>query len=232
MSRWFKNAQAIELPADTQATINNYAPGYWQPIIAAGAFLLAIVIGLWYAGVYLLTLLGYEDGEQAMAGFIIGLIMLIAFALFLSYIFRVAFDRWSAYRLEMKQLEIDHLRVMHQLQGSVVADSRVVAPDKKRRNALIVALVTDAFNGVNNFTYRKAGQYILVGESEPVGRGSGVVRESLTWLKEQGVVEGNSLSGRFSSIGDVQRALHAPVIHTKGWEGYPPTQVKAYKINN
>ncbi|MEM7347979.1 MAG: hypothetical protein AAF485_27415 [Chloroflexota bacterium] len=222
MSRWFKNAQAIELPPETQATINNYAPGYWQPIIAAGAFFLAIVMGLWHAGVYLLTLLGYSDGERAMAGLISGLVALAALILFLSYFFKVAFDRWSAYKLEMKRLEIDHLRVMHQLQGSVVADSRAVAPEQKRRNALIVALMTDAFNGESNFSYRKAGQYILVGESKPVGRGSKVVQDALGWLKEQGAIEGNRLTGRFTSVGDVQRALHLPVVQGQGWDSTSP----------
>ncbi len=157
--------------------------------------------------------IGFKNPESVLAQFVLYTPLGIGLFFLLNWMFSFWWGRFTHYKLDIEDRKNERLRIMQSMQKSVVADSRTVDPKTKRRNALIIALMTDALIANDcNFSYRKAGAYILAGETKALGKDSKAVADALEWLRINGAVEGNSLSGKYQSIGDVQRGLYSPIL--------------------
>lgn len=220
----FKHTITQDIPQNETTYVHNHAPSYVGIILVSAACLVAII---WLVQQWLISLLAklhFPDPEAAFALLMLSLVVGIPLLLLGNWIFRGWAETRHQQRLEIADKEFQRLTVMHKLQDSVVADSRHLDPDTNRRNKLIVALVADGLQGRQNFSYRKAGEYTLSGEgNHKLGKDSKVVREALQWLREQGAIKSNKLTNRYTSIGQLQRELYAPVLASSG----PTTTTKA-----
>jgi hypothetical protein len=199
--------------AQHNTTIHNHSKNWAPEIILAGLFVLGVS---WLGYQFILSglaELGIANPKAVFFLIVFGGLFVIAIAWIISWLFNYSANQAHVRRLELEQERRELLAIQHRLQQSVVADSRALDPQTKRRNALVVTLMADALlSGKNNFSYRKAGAYVLTGEQKPVGKDSKVVAEALDWLRDSAAVKGNQLTGKYTSIGDVQRDLHAPVL--------------------
>ena len=176
----------------------------WALVVAIGIFT------LYYWSVSVLDDLGW-NAEKLILNILFWPIFVAGCILFLSRIWNYIAAEHHARKLEIERLYNERLALQHKLQTSVSVDSRETDPHTKRRNALIVALVADALGGQHNFSYRKAGEYILTNETKPVGKDSRVVRDALSWLRDNGLVVNNQLVDS-ATLSEVQRSLYLPIV--------------------
>lgn len=201
----------LESEANT-TYIHNHSPSYPAIILTVAGITIVVVIGLYQWIISNLAALGATHPGTTFFSSLSCLLVFIGFILFAFYLYNWHLDKHHIRRLELEDKRIERLAIEHRYQQSVVADTREINPHLKRRNALIIQLMMDAFYGEQNFSYRKAGEYILTGETHKVGKDSRVVSEALTWLRDNDAIEGNILTGKYTSIGQVQRALYNGVI--------------------
>lgn len=179
--------------------------------VLAWAFVIAIgILLLYYWTVSVLDSLGF-NAEKFILNILFWPFFAAGWILFLSRVWNYIEDGRHARRLELERLRLERLALQHKLQSSVSVDSREADPQTKRRNALIVALVADALGGQHNFSYRKAGEYILTDETKPVGKDSRAVRDALAWLRDNGLVVNNQLTDS-ATLSEVQRSLFLPIV--------------------
>lgn len=224
MRSWFKSSTALETPEPPQ--IHNHThtqPGYAGPILAV-AFVAAVVLfGLERYLVHLFESMHVREPEAAVAA-LIWLVLLGTPALLLAnYILHGWADASHQRRIERDEIALRRLELQHRLQMSSVADSRAIDPAEKRRNALITAIMYDAFSAEGDFgprdkrpwARRNAGRYTLAGESEAVGENSTTVLEAADWLRDERVIIGTPgreqiNRAQFPNLAAVQRHLHIP----------------------
>ena len=211
----FRSVATKTIEQPSRQYVHNHTPNYPGIIITVSGITLLLLVGLYHWILDGLATLGASNPKAMFFTLLFGSIVSLLFLLAGSWFVNWHLEQRHKRRLEWEDIRYRRLLTEHKMQQSVVNDTREIDPHLKRRNALIVALMVDAFHGTQNFSYRKAGQYVLTNESKPVGKDSKVVRDALTWLRENEAIEGNNLTDKFGSIGDVQRALHRSVMLKK-----------------
>ena len=209
----FKHTTNPGIPQSETTNIHHHAPSY--PILLIVGVGCLVLVG-WLVQQWLISLLDmlhFSDPSATFALLVLSLVVGLPLLLLLNWLFRGWAETRHRHKLELEDKQIERLTIIHQMQNSVVADTRETSPKITRRNKLIVALVADGLQGRHNFSYRKAGRYTLEGEGDKeLGKDSTVVEDALTWLRERGAIKSNKLTDRYTSIGQVQRELYAPPV--------------------
>lgn len=200
------------LPAIEHQHVHNPGPPWPTIMILSAAIAALIIVGLYQ---WILVVLADFGAENPRAAFGLGLgcmVLVPAAGVFASWLWNVHADRSHARKLELMREHREMLAIQHKLQQATVVDSRALSKHSRRVHALICALVVDALSGKQNFSFRKAGDYVLAGEPTRLGKDSLVVKEALEWLRSNGMVQGNSWTGEVTSLAEVQRMLYQPPI--------------------
>lgn len=199
--------------------VHNHQRGYAGLLLVAAIIIVSIMFGLYQWILSGLAELGVVNPKAAFFLLLFGGMISATFLLLGSYLANWHVEQYHRRKIEHEEARYRRLQLEHRFQSSAVAGTNEIDPAIKRRNALIVQLMFDALDGKQNFSYRKAGDYILTGETSNVGKDSRVVREALQWLLDNEAIKvkknRNYLTDKYTSIGDVERALHNGILLQK-----------------
>ncbi len=221
MAKWFNNAAASTIgppqkKTDVYQTV--HARHYGVEILTGVLAFVVLFAFAWWFITGLMDDAGYkvQDLVNVLIGggrFVFYLSILALVIVAASKIYNSIMNEHHRRWMEREELLQERLKTTHAIQQSSTTETRATDPKIIRRNKLIIALMTDALiHDEYNFSYRKAGNYILSNESKPLGKDSTIVKMALGWLKGQGAIDDGLLTTKFSSIGDVQRTLYSPPL--------------------
>lgn len=224
----FKNAAMITPPEPQHVTHHHHAPSYVGPVLVVAVVVLG---GLWGLQRWIISLfdrLHFNDPEATFSLLFLGLLVGVPLLWLINRTLHGWAEARHGRRLELEQLALDRLELQHRLQRSVVQDTRTHDPAEARRVGLIIQVMTDAYDHIlKNGSYtgkdkrpwarRNAGQYVLTGEQDPVGQGSVLIGDAMTWLKDNKVLVGKTKYeqvnlSQYPNLAAVQRKLYKPVL--------------------
>ncbi len=207
-------------PGDT--IIHNYGPNWFLIGLVGLLGLFGAVVGLWYAGLFLLDKVGVKNPETTLAAVIIVTLACILFLFLGSWLMGSHFDKWSAHRQAMADKEIERDRLRQIMATSMAAEYR--QPGNDTRFSRLVTLIAlraydDYFkngpyrgNEPRPWSRRAAASVILANEHDPVGESMGA-RVRL-WLKERAVITADDQLNiaQYPDVASVQRLLYYPIL--------------------
>lgn len=224
--RLFESAQTQATPTEIpqETIIHNYAPSYAWPIMLGALSVFGGVVGLWYIGVFLLAQAGVQNPERALATAIIIIILFLIFIFLGSWLMNAHFDRWSEYKIRMKEKENEALRYRQLMAFSSVVDTRLPSASQEARFSRLITLVMiQAFddyaqrgpyrtNESRPWSRRSAKQIILTNEQKPVGDSMG--EKVRPWLVSKEIITPDDQinMARYPDLGSVQRLLQQPIL--------------------
>lgn len=222
------SAAAVDLPpaAPGDTIIHNYGPNWFLIGLVGLAALVGAVVGLWYAGLFLLDKVGVKDPETTLAAVILVILACVVFLFLGSWLMGAHFDKWSNHRLAMADRELERDRLRQMMATSMAAEYR--QPSNDTRFSRLVTLIAlkaydDYFkngpyrgNEPRPWSRRAAASVILAGEHDPVGESMG--SRVRLWLKEREIITTDDQLNiaKYPDVASVQRLLYYPILLNGG----------------